>query len=34
MFDVDLNLELEHAIAAGRSAATLCREVQHGTKAW
>ena len=28
MFDVDLNLELEHAIAAVRPAATLCREVQ------
>jgi 3'(2'), 5'-bisphosphate nucleotidase len=28
MFDIDLKLELEHAVAAVRSAATLCREVQ------
>ena len=28
MFDVDLKLELEHAVAAVRSAATLCHEVQ------
>ena len=28
MSDVDLNLELEHAVAAVRDAATVCREVQ------
>jgi 3'(2'), 5'-bisphosphate nucleotidase len=28
MFDLDLELELEHAVAAVRSAATLCREIQ------
>ena len=28
MSDEDLNLELEHAVAAVRAAATVCREVQ------